>query len=73
MKVKLKSIKKKSKLRKPDNGMFKLAEKKWLIDKKESFMIGDQKTDMQFAYKSKIRGYLFKGENLYNFLREVIF
>lgn len=70
---KIKKYKKKSKLRKPDNGMFKLAEKKWLIDKKESFMIGDQKTDMQFAYKSKIRGYLFKGENLYNFLREVIF
>ena len=52
--------------------MFKLAEKKWRIDKKESFMIGDQKTDMEFAYKSKIRGYLFKEENLYKFIRKII-
>lgn len=68
----VKKYAKKSNLRKPNNGMFKLAEKKWRIDKKESFMIGDQKTDMEFAYKSKIRGYLFKEENLYKFIRKII-
>ena len=40
---------KKSNLRKPDNGMFLKAKKKWHIDVKNSFMIGDQKTDMLFA------------------------
>ena len=36
--------------------MYKLAEK-WNIDK-NSFMIGDQLTDMQFGKKSQIRGYM---------------
>ena len=34
--------------------MFNLARKKWNIDKKSSFMIGDQKTDLEFAKKAKI-------------------
>ena len=50
----------KSNLRKPNNGMFKLAQKKINIDLKKSFMIGDQISDMKFAKKSKIKGYLFK-------------
>lgn len=69
---KIEKYKKKSDLRKPDNGMFKLAQKKWNINKNESFMIGDQKTDMQFALKSKIKGYLFKEDNLYNFVKKKI-
>ena len=44
---KIKKYKKKSELRKPDNGMFKIINKKWKVDKKKSFMIGDQDTDMQ--------------------------
>ncbi len=38
-----------------------------------SFMVGDQKTDMEFAKKSKIKGYLFNEKNLYNFLVKKIF
>ena len=52
--------------------MFKLAQKKWNIDKKKSFMIGDQKTDMIFAKKSHIRGFLFRSGNLLNFVKKSI-
>ncbi len=68
----VKKYKKISSLRKPNNGMFKLAQKKWNIDKKKSFMIGDQKTDMLFARKSKIKGYLFNEKNLYKFIKKII-
>ena len=36
--------------------------------KKNSFMVGDQKIDIEFAKKSKIKGFLFKEKNLYLFL-----
>ena len=65
--------KKKSNLRKPNNGMFLNVKKKWRIDMDNSFMVGDQKTDMEFAQKSKIKGYLFKERNLFNFLIKKIF
>ena len=68
----VKKFKKKSSLRKPDNGMFKLAQKRWNIDKKKSFMIGDQKTDMIFAKKSHIKGFLFSSDNLFNFVKKSI-
>ena len=68
----VKKYKKKSNLRKPDNGMFKLAAKKWNIDKKNSFIIGDQKTDMEFASKSKIKGFLFNELNLFHFVKNTI-
>ena len=63
---------KKSNLRKPDNGMFLKAKKKWHIDVKNSFMIGDQKTDMLFAKKSKLKGYLFNKNNLFSFVKKNI-
>ena len=68
----IKKYKKKSDLRKPNNGMFKLAAKKWNIDKKKSFMIGDQTTDMIFAKKSKIKGFLFSKKNLFDFVKKKI-
>lgn len=64
----IKRYKKNSSLRKPNIGMFRLAKKRWNIDRKNSFMIGDQKTDMEFARRAKIKGYLFNQKNLYNFL-----
>jgi len=70
---KIKKFRKKSKLRKPEIGMFKLAQKKWKIDRRKSFMIGDQKTDMLFAKKAKISGYLFNEENLYEFVKKKVF
>jgi len=69
----IKKYKKKSSLRKPNIGMFRLAQKKWNIDKKNSFMIGDQKTDMQFAKKANIAGYLFNQKNLYKFINDIIY
>lgn len=63
---------KRSSLRKPQNGMFKLAQKKWNIDLKNSFMIGDKNSDMLFAKKSKIKGYLFRDKNLYSFVKKKI-
>ena len=67
-----KKYSKNSILRKPNIGMYKLAEKKWNIDKKNSFMIGDQLTDMQFAKKSQIRGYMFNSRDLYSFVKKII-
>ena len=50
----IQKFKKKSELRKPGNMMIKNIEKKWLIMKKKSFMIGDQVSDKETAKKSKI-------------------
>ena len=33
-------------------------------------MIGDQKTDMQFAKKSGIKGLFFNEKNLYKFVKK---
>ena len=65
----IKKYKKNSNLRKPNNGMFNIVNKKWKVDKKKSFMIGDQYTDIQFAKKSGIKGLLFKQTNLYTYIK----
>ncbi len=64
-------FKKVSKDRKPNNGMLEKAIKKWNIDKSESFMIGDKKTDYLCAKKSKIKFYYKKKENLLNQVRSI--
>lgn len=64
--------KKKSNLRKPDIGMFLKVKRIWNIDLKNSFIIGDQKTDLEFARKAKIKGYLFSEKNLYQFIKKKI-
>ncbi len=69
----IKKYKKNSMLRKPNIGMFLKASKIWNIDKKKSFMIGDQKTDMEFAKRAGISGYLFNKKNLYNFIKIKLF
>ena len=55
--------------RKPKIGMFRLAQKKWNIDKPNSFMIGDQITDIKFAKKANIEGYFFQEKNLLKFIK----
>lgn len=50
----VKKYKKKTGLRKPGNLMIKNIEKKWLLNKNKSFMIGDQFKDKETAKKSKI-------------------
>ncbi len=69
----IKKYKKESTLRKPRIGMFRLTQKRWKIDKKSSFMIGDQKTDIEFANRAKIKGYLFNQKDLYKFIKKKIF
>jgi D-glycero-D-manno-heptose 1,7-bisphosphate phosphatase len=69
---KVKRFVKKSNLRKPSTGMFNIINKIWKVDKKKSFMIGDQKTDMQFAKKIGIRGYFFNKKNLYEFIKKIL-
>jgi len=69
----LKRYKKDSSLRKPKIGMFRLAQKRWDIDIKNSFMVGDQETDMIFARRAKIKGYLFNEKNLFRFIKKNIF
>lgn len=59
-------------LRKPKNGMFLKANKIWRIDRNNSLMIGDQITDMEFASKSRIKGFLFTEKNLYSFVKKII-
>lgn len=65
----IKKYKKSSSLRKPNIGMFRLVNKIWKVDKLNSFMIGDQDTDMEFAKKSGIKGFLFKEKNLLKFIK----
>ena len=69
----IKRFKKNSLLRKPNIGMFLLANRRWNVDRKNSFIIGDQKTDIEFAKRTKIKGYLFNQKNLYKFIKRKIF
>lgn len=50
----IKKYKKKSSLRKPDNGMIKIALRKFKLKPNDCFMIGDKQTDYLAAKKSKI-------------------
>ena len=50
----IKKYKKKSNLRKPGNQMIENIFKKYLIDRKKSFMIGDKISDKKCAHKSKL-------------------
>tara|TARA_B110000503_G_C6880468_1_gene302468 strand:+ start:75 stop:593 length:519 start_codon:yes stop_codon:yes gene_type:complete len=68
----IKKYKKKSNLRKPDNGMFKLAKKRFMIDISQSFMVGDQISDNLFAKKSKLKFYKFNKNNLLKFIKSKI-
>jgi len=52
--------------------MFLKANKIWRIDKKNSFIIGDQITDMEFAKNAGIKGYLFNENDLYKFVKKNI-
>ncbi len=56
--------KKKSNDRKPGDGMIRKAIKKWKIDTKKSFMIGDKISDKIAAKKAKIKFFYKKEKNL---------
>ncbi len=60
-----------SHLRKPNTGMLDMALKKWKFDKSKSFMIGDKDTDVDCATNFGIKGYLFKSNNLLEFIKQL--
>lgn len=59
-------------LRKPNDGMLKMAEKKWDFDKSKSFLIGDNDSDLLCAEKYGIKGYLFDSNNLEKFVKKIL-
>lgn len=59
----LKKYTKKCKCRKPGNLMIKKIEKRWFIDKRKSYFIGDQPKDKMAARKSNLKFYFVK-ENI---------
>ena len=64
--------KKKSNDRKPGDGMIKKAVKKWKINTKNSFMIGDKISDKQAAKKAKIKFFYKKEKNLNTQIKNIL-
>ncbi len=58
-------------LRKPQSGMLEIAESRWPIEKKDSFLIGDKDSDIECAINYGIRGHLFNSGNLLEFIKRV--
>lgn len=54
--------------RKPNPGMILRALQDWPIDREASLMIGDKPSDLEAALRAGVRGVLFKGGNLAEFL-----
>ena len=66
---KIKKYSRKSKLRKPENGMLLNAIKKLKIHHSECFMIGDKKTDYLCARKTKVS---FEYKKKYSLDKQVV-
>ena len=69
--AKIKKYRKSSNLRKPGNLMIIKIQKKWLINKKKSFMIGDQLSDKICAKKSDLY-FEYAKKNFYNQVKKII-
>ena len=63
--------KKKCKCRKPGNKLINDLQKKWNIDMKKSFMIGDKSTDEICAKKSKLK-FFYRDKDLYKQIKKLI-
>lgn len=57
-------------LRKPNPGMILQALQDWPIDRETSLMIGDKPSDLEAALRAGVRGVLFEGGNLAQFLSD---
>ncbi len=53
--------------RKPGPGMLLRAFAEWPVDVEQSFLVGDQETDMAAAAAAGIKGHLFKGSDIVGF------
>lgn len=58
--------------RKPKPGMLLQCFSEYEIDKENSFMIGDSKRDMECAEAAGIKGYLYKGGSLLEFVKKIV-
>ena len=57
---------------KPQPGLILQGMAKWKADPATSFLIGDKESDVEAAKAAGIRGYLFIGTNLLDFVRQEI-
>ena len=57
--------------RKPGTKLFRILKKEWNIRSKNMSMIGDQKSDMDFAANCNIKGILFKEGRLDKFIKKL--
>ena len=58
--------------RKPGPGMLRQFMADWPIDLSQSFMVGDQLTDLQAAAAAGVPGHLFRGGNLLEYVRKLL-
>ena len=58
--------------RKPNPKMIFEAFEKYNIDKDQSFLVGDKETDILAAKNAGIRGFLFNGNNLLYFVKNIL-
>ena len=56
--------------RKPNPGMILRALSEWPIDREASLLVGDKPSDLEAALRAGIRGVLFSGGDLLQFLRD---
>jgi len=58
--------------RKPNCGMINEVKKKWKVDLKKSFIIGDQESDLELARRLGVKGFLIKDNDLLNIRRQIL-
>ena len=58
--------------RKPNPGMLLQAMQDWPVDAARSLMVGDKEADMEAARRAGVRGVLFEGGDLLEFLRREV-
>lgn len=71
-KSKFLKYRKKSNLRKPNNGMLKFGLKKYNLSEKNAFMIGDKRTDYLAAKKTSVKFEFKKKYSLYKQIKKII-
>jgi D-glycero-D-manno-heptose 1,7-bisphosphate phosphatase len=58
--------------RKPNFGMVYEAKKKWKVNLKKSFILGDQESDLELARRLRIKGFLVKNNNSLNIAKRIL-
>ncbi len=70
--AKVEAYRRDSDWRKPAPGMLLDLLREWQLDARHCLMVGDRDTDMQAAAAAQVRGALFPGGNLLEFLRPLL-